>query len=71
MRIEVLKQKFDSDISELKKDTEKLDGVLDSDILANIEEVVLEWQTDLGEEVQVLIDENISLKKQLKELNQN
>ena len=68
MGIEIVRQKFESDLSELKKVVEKGKGLLDRDIIGTKEEVILEYETDYVSRIDELIYEKESLLARVEEL---
>ncbi len=71
MNIETVKEKFESDLSELKKIAKKLDGILDRDIMGTLEEVVAEYENSFVYHIDELISKNESLQKRVEEMKQN
>ena len=59
--IEIVRQKFESDLDELKKVVEKGKGFLARDVIGTIEEVILEYETDYVCRIEELIYDNESL----------
>ncbi len=68
MDIETVRQKFESDLCELKKVVEKGKDLLDRSIIGTIEEVILEYEQGFVYQVDELISENKTLLARVEEL---
>ena len=66
--IETVRQKFESDLCELKKVVEKGNGLLARDIIGTIEEVILEYENGYVYHIDELISEKESLLARVEEL---